>query len=113
MNGIREHLKRCHAPLRCQVCKIKFVGSATDALRARDAHRSSNVCALQTELTHEPEWMTEHQERVFTLELVKRTLRKPRVDPVVKWNCVYRYLFDIPNSMEIPNPCMLPMFPSL
>ncbi|OCK87222.1 uncharacterized protein K441DRAFT_359658 [Cenococcum geophilum 1.58] len=39
VKSFMEHLKRCHAPLRCQTCKIRFLGSATNALRARDAAR--------------------------------------------------------------------------
>ncbi|OCL08241.1 hypothetical protein AOQ84DRAFT_44900 [Glonium stellatum] len=104
IKNFMEHLKRVHAPPRCNTCKIKFSGPPANATQARDAHRAANTCAPQTESRSEPELMTEHQEKVFTLKSVQMTIRKRRADSREKWSFVYRYLFNIPARTEIPHP---------
>jgi len=96
----REHLKRNHSSKHCcKNCRKKFTGAAEKAQRELFEHIKRGGCDTKLESVADPEWMSERQEEVFNLNILKRS----RTTEDERWKAIYRFLF--PKHSFIPSPC--------
>ncbi|OCL00959.1 uncharacterized protein K441DRAFT_672539 [Cenococcum geophilum 1.58] len=95
-----EHLKRNHSSKHCcKNCRKKFTGAAEKAQRELFGHIKRGGCDTKLESVADPEWMSERQEEVFNLNILKRS----RTTEEERWKAIYRFLF--PKHSFIPSPC--------
>lgn len=96
---ITEHLKRNHSSKHCcKNCRKKFTGAAEKAQRELFEHIKRGGCDTKLESVADPEWMSERQEEVFNLNILKRS----RTTEEERWKAIYRFLF--PKHSFIPSP---------
>ncbi|OCL04898.1 hypothetical protein AOQ84DRAFT_367107 [Glonium stellatum] len=96
---LTEHLKRNHSSKHCcKNCRKRFFGAAEKAQKELCEHINRGDCKTKKELVTESEWMSENQEEVFNLNILKRS----RATEEEKWKAIYRFLF--PKHSFVPSP---------